>query len=618
MWSGSWTDSRKNAEQFLAFHKRLCHALIMDIIGSSREKSTLYIAVLTLAFIGLALVVSTWQILRRQQEASMEHLELTAIAVLQAVDSSLRRSPMGNNRFSTDTRNFFRDLEASGDILFVGMVDEIGKRLGVDGEDAPMLHFPADALAVMKAGFRWQGATVYGSEKVYVALRRIQRATPGESGRLHRGGGSHLPRLTDEKLFLAVAVNMEKHFATYQEFRKTALFQTAYILAAAVFLWALVIRFLSRRKLAGKAVMLEQFQAKLLDNLPDGLLLADASGRVFAVNPAARAILSVQGREGGQDLVGSCLKATTAALVPPIDPTKDNGWQQAVFNNMHLELRVLSLPPKVDLAPEDNTPSLMVIIRDRTHIRFLENNLAEAENLAAIGSLAAGVAHEIRNPLSALRGFAQYFAKKLAGKQPEEEYARTMVRESDRLNRVVTDLLYLARPHDLARMPVSLAGIRDEMASLLSFELREQGVALDCALDAPTVNADSDALKQALLNLLLNALEALNGFSGTSRCLLLSSEQVVENGFVGIRITVADSGPGMTEEEQKQACKPFFTTKKKGTGLGLALVRTIMRGHGGSLAITSPYPTGSGGGCAVSLFFPDGLPDNQHAETSGV
>ena len=590
----------------------------MEFIGSSREKSTLYIAVLTLAFIGLALVVSTWQILRRQQDASMEHLELTAIAVLQAVDSSLRRSPMGHNRFSTDTRNFFRDLEASGDILFVGLVDETGKRLGADNEDTPVLHFPADALTALEAGFRWQGVTVYGSQKAYVALRRIQRATPGESGRLHRGGDMHLPRLADAKLFLAVAVNMEKHFAIYQEFRKTALFQTAYILAAAVFLWALVIRFLSRRKLAGKAVMLEQFQAKLIDNLPDGLLLADASGRVFAVNPAARAILSAPDRKEGQNLVGSRLETITASLVPPVDPTRDNGWQQVVRNNLHLEIRVLPLPSKDGLVPEDQTPSLMVIIRDRTRIRSLENNLAEAEKLAAIGSLAAGVAHEIRNPLSALRGFAQYFAKKLSGKQPEEEYAQTMVRESDRLNRVVTDLLYLARPHDLARVRITLAGICDEMTSLLSFELREQGVGLDCALHAPTVNADPDALKQALLNLLLNALEALNGFSGVSRQLCLSSEQAVENGLAGTRITVADSGPGMTEEEREQACKPFFTTKKKGTGLGLALVRTIMGGHGGSLAIISPYPADSDGGCAVSLFFPDEPAENQQAETSGI
>lgn len=575
----------------------------MEIIGGGREKGTVYIAVLTLAVVGLGLVFSTWQILRKQREASLEHLELASMAVLQAVDSSLRRGPlMGMNRFSTDTRDFFRDLENSEDILFVGIIDETGARLVAEGEErARQLIFPDGALRNMKSGNRWQGVAEYGGKPIYVAARRIQTAPPGMRqpgmGRHHRKEAAPEPEIPAMPAhFLMAAVDMDKHFAVYQGFRRTAIFQTAYILAAAVFLWMLAVRFISRRKLAGKALYLERLQARLIDNLPDGLLIADQTGAIQAANPAAHAILASR----GPALAGRNLADIFPALSAAPAGASASGWRLAALDGMQLEVR--GLPFK----GEAETPSLMVIIRDRTLIRNLEKNLAEAEKLAAVGSLAAGVAHEIRNPLSALRGFAQYFAKKLAGRQPEEEYARAMVRESDRLNRVITDLLYLARPRDLAPARTDLTALCGELATLLQFELREQGMELACRLATPEVTADPDALKQALLNLLLNAVEAMaaGGEDGGAREVALSSELGSREGNNGVWISVTDTGPGMSGEERDQAFTPFFTTKKKGTGLGLALVRTIMHGHGGEAAIESPVP-GAARGCRVRLFFPD-------------
>ncbi len=589
----------------------------MEIIGSSKEKSMVYVAVLTLAVIGFALVFSTWQILRRQEKASLEHLELTSLAVLQAVDSSLRRGPMmGRSRFSLETRDFFRDLENNGDILFVGILDEDGNRLAAEGDAPQPIDFPPEAIEALQYRSRWQGVARYGDTQIYVAARRIQ-GTADHPGAMHRQGERRHHREDDtplvrgaaEGLFLVVAMDMEKHFAVYQGFKRTAIFQTAYILAAAVFLWILAVRFISRRKLAGKAALLEQFQARLIDNLPDGLLITDAAGGILAANPAAQGIVPAENPAGGS-LAGRTLAAVFDRVEPPVDLAADKGWQQTSLEGMQLEIRVLTLQQNhAALDGEEAGPSRMVIVRDRTRIRTLEKNLAEAEKLAAIGSLAAGVAHEIRNPLSALRGFAQYFAKKLAGKQPEEEYAQTMVRESDRLNRVITDLLYLARPRNLAPVPMDLTAVCGEMSALLHFELQEQGLSLGCDLGAATVNADPDALKQALLNLLLNALEAVGDMpsdgSGVERAVAIAARRATERGVPGVWVTVTDSGPGMSEEEQAQACKPFFTTKKKGTGLGLALVHTIMQGHGGVMAITSPAAPDGKTGCAVSLFFPD-------------
>ena len=223
----------------------------------------------------------------------------------------------------------------------------------------------------------------------------------------------------------------------------------------------------------------------------------------------------------------------------------------------------------------------------------LQAEVARQERLAAMGTLAAGVAHEIRNPLSALRGFAQFFARKLAGRDPEELYARTMVQEADRLNRVITDLLFLARPRRLDFAQVPLAEVFGEVHTLLSMDVDAESGTIEEDIRAATVMADRDALKQALINLVMNSIEALPEHGG-----LIRLESLKDNG--GTKIRVTDNGRGMNAEEREHALEPFFTTRGQGTGLGLAIVHTIMQEHGGSIEIE----TAPDAGTTVSLLFP--------------
>lgn len=620
--------------------------LAMDITGSRKEKHTIYLAVFTLLIVGLALVLTTWQMMRRQEEAGLQHMGLAATSVLQAVDSSVLRGfgHMSQGRGAQDAREFFQSLEQDEDLLFVGIMDPKGERLRTRSPrlNAPF-SLPAPALGELQAAGRWQGPVRIGNVHAYVAAKRLNmphagdrrmpgigRTNPGMPGRMrgmHGYGGnadppgsrtlppeapnplpppdSPSPLLPDdpkETPFLVVALDMEKHIAVYQTVRRSAYFQAAYILAAMLLFWMLAARFLSRRALAGKAAFLERFQARLLDALPDGLLIADDNGLINAANPAARSIFAPQGGE----LVGKnldSLNLPSASQGPP-------SWQQIALPGLALE--VFSLPFQTE-----SGMAALVIIRDRTQIRSLEKSLAEAEKLAALGTLAAGVAHEIRNPLSALRGFAQYFAKKLAGKLPEETYATTMVREADRLNRVITDLLYLARPRVLNIAPTGLAPLADDLEALLRFDLRDKGVTLSRDFAAPTAMVDQDALKPALLNLLLNALEAFSDAPETPET--ATGEATMKNpaappsekllalrswtGENGVWVAVADNGPGMSPENIAQAFEPFFTTKGKGTGLGLALVHKTIREHGGEACIVST----PGQGCEVQLFFPGGV-----------
>jgi signal transduction histidine kinase len=390
---------------------------------------------------------------------------------------------------------------------------------------------------------------------------------------------------TGPPAFLVVGIDMDKSLSAYKGFRQNAVFQAVYILAAALFTWGFALNFLSRRDQARKAVSLERFQAKLLDNLPDGLLTLDTENVITSANPAALAIL---GREAGS-LVGrpaAVLPSDVAESITGYDGSVPV-WRRVAMEGAHLE--ILALP-----FSDDAENSSLVIIRDRTRLRGLEQSLANAEKLAAIGALAAGVAHEIRNPLSSLRGFAQYFVKKLSGRQPEEEYAKTMVREADRLNRVIAGLLFLSRPRSTEPTEVDLGAVVGEMAQLLRFDLEQKNLRLETEIAASTVHADADALKQILLNLLLNSLDAV---PVGGEPLVVASGREAD----GVWIEVRDKGCGMNAEQREHAFEAFFTAKENGTGLGLALAQRAMQDHEGSAGIVSA----PGAGCVVRLFFPD-------------
>ncbi len=563
----------------------------MEVADSNKERSTLIIAVMTLVTIGLSLIISTGQTLSRQEEAGTLHLQLTARSVLQAVESSLRTGLfVGQDAglFRPGTAEYFRELERSGEVVFVGIIDERGGRVITSRDtthETGTILFPPDALTILREQGEWSGRAAYGKHKVYVHARQT---VTGAAARLD-DAGHLLPT------FLVVGLDMTKHMAVYQGFRQNALFQAAYILAAAVFIWALAMGLLKRRELAGKALQLERFQAKLLDNLPDGLLIVSPANVIRAANPAAHSILDAQGSGlAGLQLaelpgnVGECL------LQPEEGPTA--GWQRRTAKGAHLE--ILSVP----LREHEEEGARLVIIRDRTRMRELEKSLADAEKMAALGTLAAGVAHEIRNPLSSLRGFAQYFAKKFKGSNPDETYAQTMIREADRLNRVITDLLYLSRPRSVQPETVDLLLLAEDISNLVRMDLEDRGVSLEISLESQEVLADADLLKQAVLNLVLNSLDALGEAKGDMRYIHIASAF----GDDGVWLFVRDTGPGMTKEQKEQAFEPFFTTKTKGTGLGLALVHKTMREHGGKALIESEV----GRGTTVALFFPD----KDHAE----
>ncbi|MEF2145592.1 MAG: ATP-binding protein [Desulfovibrionaceae bacterium] len=579
---------------------------------------------------------------------------------------SLRNNPALSQLFPSLAQELFQEITSSGEVLFVALYAENGQLLLASTHDGQSLDgtLPSGAFGALDQLGHWHGMTLFGKKQALViglqarpgvaTICGLGPQPPAEArphGRGHgmgpgMGQGRHNDqgeeiRPDEPAIYFVAGLNAEKNLAQFHLYRRAALLQTGYVFLAAVVLWSLAFAYLRRRDQASRVGQLERFQSKLLDNMPDGLVTLGPDGEILAANGSARILLSelptppapetfkpwenpapapkTDKTEENEKADETPKKETLPTAMPGIlagrnwaeFPFADVGefedWKQYEYRGRRLEM--LSVPfQDAQSQRQEGDPVFeerLILIRDRTKLKSLEEDLAEARRLAAIGSLAAGVAHEVRNPLSSLRGFAQFFADKFKGTKPFEDYAGTMVQEADRLNRVVTDLLFLARPRQLAPVRVDLADMAESLERLMRFDLEHKRVRPQLDLEVRTPLADPDALKQVLLNLVTNALDAVPEQDGLVR---ITSRQASD----GVWVSVEDNGPGFPKDVREQALEPFYTSKKKGTGLGLAIVNNIMRAHRGR-AVIEDSPEG---GAAIRLFFPDSLPLAETADNN--
>ncbi|MDR2504028.1 MAG: PAS domain-containing sensor histidine kinase [Deltaproteobacteria bacterium] len=568
--------------------------------SSRGRRNTLIFALLTLILLGLTLMASTWQILRQQEDVSFQHMGVSARSIARTVENSYRRSMMGMGLgadFWPRLQELFADVGTGGDIQFIEIFDEDGLRIAAARSSPVKRHFIPlpEQMRVLEEKGEWSGVVKAQRESFFVLASRLNPPNM-RLNRRSRVLGQRLP-------FVAVGMSLDIHENMYKSFRHNAVLQSLYILAAAVFIWGLAVALFSRRSLLGKTRFLERFQAQLLDNMPDGLITVGKDQYIQAANQVAHELLDFA--EGA--LVGRKISELPDKLLRIMEQSEVQdgqlGWRRAEVLGKQLEILTTSFKGEYD------DPTLLMLVRNRTRLHNLESSLAQAEKMAAVGSLAAGVAHEIRNPLAALRGFAQYFAGKFSGQEPEGEFARTMVQEADRLNRVITDLLYLARNKPLACVEAHLPALAGEVKKLLRLDLENKRVDVECVFALEILWADEEALKQALLNLMLNSLDAVEEYRLKTAENDIAAETEAQRGKIVVRsyiqdgwdvLEVEDNGAGMDEGHRRQAFDAFFTTKAKGTGLGLALVHKTMHEHGGHARIRS-LPLR---GCAVSLCFP--------------
>lgn len=220
------------------------------------------------------------------------------------------------------------------------------------------------------------------------------------------------------------------------------------------------------------------------------------------------------------------------------------------------------------------------IIEKRAQERLLlKEKLSHAERLASLGEMVAGISHEIRNPLGIVSSTAELLKQKLARSDPELRLADVIVQEANRLNNIVTDFLNFARPQAPNLMPCKVDEVIEKNLTFLALEINKNSYKIHkrFASDIPEIQADPGLLYQAFLNILMNAMQAMP--EGGEIYIELSANRNT------LMILFSDEGPGIPDETLNKIWEPFFTTKDKGSGLGLPIVKKIIEGHGGTIEI---------------------------------
>jgi signal transduction histidine kinase len=254
----------------------------------------------------------------------------------------------------------------------------------------------------------------------------------------------------------------------------------------------------------------------------------------------------------------------------------------------------ITMSPMYDRSGEP--AGTMAIVRDVTSLKEMESRLVEQERLAAVGELAAMVAHEVRNPLAGIRGGCEILLEGYREGDARNEIGNEVIRQVDRLNRMVQDLLLFARPRPMDPVPTDLHARLDRLLGMIREDPAHKEITLrrQYGSEVPIVRVDARQIEQVFLNLLLNACQAVGG----------RGEVTVSTGanVATAEVSVLDSGPGVPRERIEQIFKPFFTTRSQGTGLGLAICKKIVEAHDGRIEVHSP----PGGGARFTVILPRG------------
>ncbi len=357
----------------------------------------------------------------------------------------------------------------------------------------------------------------------------------------------------------------------------------------------------TRQELQEKSINFEDLrvlQENILRSVGSGILTLNLQGIITSWNPAAELITGYSHDEiikCWQDVFGNSIKE----LFSHTDSLKDRSYRfNAQITKKNRTAALLGMTASL-LKDDTNTArGIILTFQDITMMVEMEDRMRRQERLATVGSLAAGIAHEIRNPLASLSGSIQLLQGELGLKTDDKRLMDIVVRETDRLNSIITDFLEYARPKSGQSEQIELHSILDETIMLLkNSKMYQENIRIEnIASRDVQVKGDAQRLRQVFWNLLINACQAMPG-GGTLT--VSATPRFTKNAPATCEVILADTGQGIAREFLDHIFDPFFTTKNEGTGLGLAIVYRIIEDHQGTISVDSE--TGKGARFVINL-----------------
>ncbi len=559
------------------------------------------------------LTLFAFQNYQREKALVIDGLGQRAMTLLRFIDSSIRTSIRHDLRVSGQgfrlEEHMGRAMEQAVEqpgvefVLLVGSSGKIFKEAGInipseslDGENYDF------ARSVLRAGerrfvSRMITAQDGRAEKVQIASKYIHPGNKFHFGENFRKGRmmrklSHHPdfKIIEEQMTLLYASNPVYIVQLdFEQFSSPLYKQILQIVILFTVLLLVVtggaLSFLTLRGLKGserRLGKLTAFADILVSSLPIGLIATDSEGAIQVYNKAAWDILEIEPDVVRGKSPGEALHAPLARMFSGALSAEENAasYETSISCTSGI-VKQLQLASVVVLNDINEFGGEVLLIRDSTEMKSLEKELKRSERLASLGKMAAGVAHELRNPLSSIKGLTLILKKSFSTESREAAIAEILVGEVERLNRSISELLDYAKPARLTREKVNVSEIVEKTASLIEGDAESYNVQIQLEMGSglPAVFVDRDKINQVFLNLFLNAVQAMpNG--GLLRVTTGWEEPWVV-------VTVWDNGGGIEDETLQKVLDPYFTTKNDGTGLGLSLSNKCIEEHGGQLKITS-------------------------------
>jgi len=527
----------------------------------------------SVCILAIALLVLAVKNINREKQFMMRSLLSEANMLINSLEASSRTGMMGMGWGQRQLQLLLQETAQQPDVLYVRIVDPEGHVL-VDsnpGQNDLQVRFvlPQAGQAIQRF--------VDAEERSFEVIRSFQPWF-GHRGKNRRSMSCPVgPQMTDDKdMFIVVGLDP----SPFEQAREQDLQQTVFLFGIIFLVGAAgIISLVWAQHYRSARCSLNDvtaFTSTLVEQMPLGLVVVDQTNQIKRTNDAARRILKTSNLSGEISRF-LCFEAIIRQLTK-----KDAVLEQEVScpteNGENIPLLINA---SVIRDGQQETTGYVLLLTDITPIRQLEEQLRRSERLAALGRLAAGIAHEIRNPLSSIKGFAAILAGRFKEDENGRKIAEVMGQEVERLNRVVTELLDFARPTELKKAVCRCSDLIQRTLRLIEKDAAQHAIVIEWHVEPENLEleVDQDRFAQVLLNLYLNALQAMEQGG------VLRVEAAQHAGQVTVK--VSDSGNGIDGDHLPHIFDPYFTTKPRGVGLGLANVLKLVESHGGDIKVES-------------------------------
>jgi two-component system sensor histidine kinase HydH len=548
-------------------------------------------------------VFVTVENINRQKQKSTHLLLEKGAALIRSFEAGTRTGMMGMQWGGFQLQQLLSETAQQPDIVYLMVTDETGNAIAHSNPDQIGRIHGADLDLKKISGSRtllWRQITLPDGGNVFEVYRKFIPIGPGRGmGMMRRHMGmmrrQAQPRwqknedISGSGQIIFVGLDMSPIEAARKADVRHAIIMGTILLLVGFAGFTLLFLVQSYRSTRASLSRIKAFSDNVVENVPIGLLALDHEGKIAAFNRGAETILQLSARQ----VIG---RAADRIIPPELLDEINHAKNRSDVIEKEIECKISAgkiVPLEIGASSlkDENDVFLgnVLLFKDLTEVRTLRREVARSQRLASVGRLAAGVAHEIRNPLSSIKGFATYFKQRYPDRPQDQQTADIMIQEIDRLNRVVGQLLEFARPVPVKPKPVSLQALLEDSIKLITDRAAEKGISIRTQNNARVdeVRIDPDRINQVLLNLYLNAIDAME--PGGELKVEISSDGQRRD----VIIEVSDTGSGISREDLSKIFEPYFTTKSTGTGLGLAIAHNIIEAMGGKITVESKKEIGT-------------------------